>query len=160
MGHEIRLFCLSAGMGGVFLLIYDLLIILRKVFSVKGFTAAAADILYWGGAAVTFFCMAYRNNEGNLRAYLFTGAAMGVFLCYLTVHPFFIRAGTKILEVPVFFVKKIIKRLLFYIKRCRIYLHGRITRGFFRPKTAKKQKKRGRQVERVRRNQKGKQNRF
>ena len=45
MGHEIRLFCLSAGMGGVFLLIYDLLIILRKVFSVKGFTAAAADIV-------------------------------------------------------------------------------------------------------------------
>ena len=147
MGHEIRLFCLSAGLGGVFLLIYDLMIILRKVFSVRGFAAAAADILYWMGAAVTFFCMADRNNEGNLRAYLFNGAAAGVFLCYLTLHPFFIRTGTKIMEVPVFFVKKIIKRLLFYIKRCRIYLHGRVIRGIFCPKTVKKQKKRGRQVE-------------
>lgn len=160
MGHEIRLFCLSVGLGGVFLLIYDLLIIWRKIFSLRGVTDAAADILYWVGAAVTFFCMAYRNNEGNLRAYLFTGAALGVFLCYLTVHPFFIRAGTKILEVPVFFVKKIIKRLLFYIKRCRIYLHDQITRGIFRPKRVKKQKKRGRQVGEIRRNQNGKQNRF
>ncbi len=139
-------------MGGALLLCYDILVVLRKVIPHCKWVVAAEDIFFWIFAGFTLFAGIYRGNEGKLRNFLFLGSALGfclcrvtlspvfvsvfikilefpVFLmkktfclCRVTLSPVFVSVFIKILEFPVFLMKKTVKRLLFPVKRCKIFL--------------------------------------
>lgn len=122
MHREMLLFFQSAGLGAVILLCYDVLRIVRNVIPHHPGAVAVEDFLYWLSVGMVVFVRIYQTNQGILRAFLIWGAVFGALFCHLTVSPYFVSVFTKILAFPIQIIKKVIKRLLFWIRRCRIYL--------------------------------------
>lgn len=122
MNREVLLFFQAACVGGALLLCYDILTVLRKVVPHCKWVAAAEDILFWIFAGFILFAGIYRGNEGKLRNFLFLGSFLGFCFCRATISPAFVSILIKILEFPAFLMKKTVKRLLFPVKRCKIFL--------------------------------------
>lgn len=75
---QVFLHSLLCGFGIWFL--YDLLLMLRKVFRHGAVLIGVEDILFWLIAAVIIFSMLYSYNYGSLRGYVFLGILLGVLL--------------------------------------------------------------------------------
>lgn len=100
MHRELLLFFQSACIGAVLVVCYELLVVLRGIIPHSAFWVAAEDLLFWIFAGFSLFAKIYRENAGILRSFLFLGILTGAF-----------------------FAKKITKRLLFWGKRCRIFVY-------------------------------------
>ena len=145
--REILLFFQFACIGAVLLLCYDLLVIFRKLFSHSVGTSGAEDLLYWIGVGFFLFTRVYGSNEGSWRFFLLLGILTGVLLCRKTVSPIFVKGMEKFLGIPLFFVKKVIKRLLFWVKRCKLFLSQSARVLFLRKKKKVQAGKRAEQIE-------------
>lgn len=121
--YEMLLFLQSVITGAVLLLCYDIFRALRKVIPHSNVMTAAEDLIYWLGCGFVVFAGVYRSNQGILRFFLFLGLGCGVLLCLLTVSPFFVKVCTWILAVPAILLKKMIKWLLFPVRRCKIFVY-------------------------------------
>lgn len=122
MQQEILLFLQSAARGALLLLCYDLLRILRRLFSHSSLAVAVEDVGYWLAAALFLFGRIYQTNRGILRSFLFLGIGLGMYLYHKTIRSIFVEVCCSVLGIPINFVKKIRNLLLFWIKRCRIYV--------------------------------------
>jgi spore cortex biosynthesis protein YabQ len=71
--------CTAAG-GMAIALLYDIFRIFRKTVRTGILAAYIQDLLYWLIVAVIMFMTIYYSNDGELRAYLFLGAFLGVLL--------------------------------------------------------------------------------
>lgn len=124
IGYEIWLFLQVLALGAGLLLGYSLLLVMRRLFGHSPAAAGIFDILYWLLCGILVFVKIYRTNQGILRNFLFLGLLTGAFLTHLTIAPTFELICYKILKIPVGFMKKIskklINRLLFWGKRCKI----------------------------------------
>ncbi len=121
MYREMVLFFLAMAAGALMVLLYGLLIAFRKVIPHVRAAAALEDVLFWLISALVLFVCLYRANQGILRCFLLLGMILGAGLCRCTAAPLFIRCAAVILGIPVFFAKITTNRLLFLVKRCRIY---------------------------------------
>ena len=154
--REILLFFQFACIGAVLLLCSDILVIFRKLFSHSAGTCGVWDLLYWIGVGFFLFARVYGSNEGSWRFFLLLGILAGFLLCRRTVSPIFVMGMEKFLGIPLFFVKKVIKRLLFWGKRCKLFL-SRFARVLFLRKKKKVQAcKRAEQIEKSKKNKKKK----
>lgn len=120
MRYEAVLFLLSVGTGIFLCLCYQLLAALRSIFPHSSYATALEDIVYWTAAGIFVFCMVYRFHQGILRSFLFAGIFLGGWICRYTIGPFFRRFMETVCGIPVNFVKKNTKRLLFLFKSCSI----------------------------------------
>lgn len=68
------------------------------------------DILYWMAAAVTVFRVLYASNNGELRAYVFIGLAIGVIIYYLLF--------SKIIVTTVKWLIRAVRAVLLFLWRC------------------------------------------
>lgn len=127
---EIILFLRMAGMGAMLLFIYRLLGILRWWSSGKK-TLAVIDLLYWILAAGTFFFEIYRYNEGVLRIFLLSAVFLGAF-----------------------FMNSLLKRLIFYVKRGKIFTISYMEKRHFSIKNRFCNLKRGKQIEKLQKKEK------
>ena len=118
--HELFLVIQALGTGAVLLLCYDLLKVFRKYAVRSRKISNAQDILYWIGSALYIFARTCRNNDGNLRFYMILSLAAGAGLCHLTVSPFFVKFCGILFDICIIIGKKIIKWLLFPVKRCKL----------------------------------------
>ncbi len=141
MNREVMLFFQAACVGGVLLLCYDILVVFRKVIPHCKWLVAAEDILFWILAGFVLFAGIYRGNEGKLRNFLFLGSFLGFCLCRAAISPLFVSILVKILEFPVFLMKKTVKRLLFPVKRCKIFLENNTLSKRLRQIEKKQEKK-------------------
>jgi len=66
--------------GAAIALVYDLFRILRKAVRTGSLVTYAEDLLFWLIVSVIMFLTIYYSNDGELRAYLFIGACIGVIL--------------------------------------------------------------------------------
>lgn len=121
--YETLLFFQSVLMGAVLLLCYGLLGAFRKAVVHCPAAIACEDLLYWICTGFGVFAGIYRSNQGILRNFLFLGVILGVWLCHLTVYPLFERVWSYLFRIPVFFVKFSTKRLLFLVRRCKIFVY-------------------------------------
>ena len=119
-----------AGMGAMLLFIYRLLGILRWWSSGKK-TLAVIDLLYWILAAGTFFFEIYRYNEGVLRIFLLSAVFLGAF-----------------------FMNSLLKRLIFYVKRGKIFIISYMEKRHFPIKNRFFNLKRGKQIEKLQKKEK------
>lgn len=122
MRQEIFLLLQSAAGGALILAGCDLLCILRRLFRRSSLAVSAEDLGYWLAAAVFLSGRLYQANRGKLRFFLLLGLALGMYLYHRTIRSYFVEGCAAVLEIPVNFVKKIRNMLLFWIKRCRIYV--------------------------------------
>ncbi|MBS6195426.1 MAG: spore cortex biosynthesis protein YabQ [Clostridiales bacterium] len=125
MGKELVLFMKSLWYGSVLLIAYDCLRILRTVFRHSGRMVAVQDLLFWIGSGLFLFSRFFRENSGILRTYLFVGTAVGMASWYFSLSAFFVGFTSgwmiKIKRKILIWVK----RLKFWITRCRISLDKR-----------------------------------
>lgn len=145
--YETILFFQSLGLGVLLVIAYDLLCAFRKVVNHPIAVSAAEDFLYWIGTGIVIFICVYRENQGIIRSFLLLGILFGAWICHLSVSPLIYRICTKVLEIPVFFVKKTIKRLLFLGGRGKILMYKIVIFAFQAKGGRNIQTKRSKQVE-------------
>lgn len=122
MHFETVLFLQSVCLGALLILGYDLFLALRRVIPHHPAAVAVEDLFFWLAAALAVFAGVYRANQGILRSFLFLGMVLGAILCSKTISPIFVKGSSVILGIPVFFAKFSTNRLLFLVKRGRIYV--------------------------------------
>lgn len=77
---ELQFFMISILWGGLLLVIYDLLRIIRNVINHKQLWIAFEDILYWILCGVLIFQMMYKHNNGIIRVFSILGMLIGMIL--------------------------------------------------------------------------------
>lgn len=102
--------------------VYCVLKAFRNVFSHSSFWIALEDLLFWIAAALFAFAAVYRLNQGSLRWFLLFAMLLGAVLSGLVLAPAFTAILTWILKIPAAAVKKMIKRLIFSGRRCKIWI--------------------------------------
>ncbi len=102
---ELRFFLISILWGGLILVIYDLLRIIRNVIKNNRFWLAVEDILYWILCGILIFQMMYKHNDGIIRAFSILGMFIGM-LVYQSIFSEFIVINMSLL------LKKILALLL------------------------------------------------
>ncbi len=102
--------CTIAG-GMAIALVYDIFRIFRKAIKTGSLATYFQDLLYWIFAALIMFLTVYYSNDGELRAYLFIGAFLGVVLYVLLLSR--IVMGSSIFLISI--ASKIIKAVIFVI---------------------------------------------
>ena len=108
--HELLLMIQAAATGAVLLFCYSILRGLRRIWHHSAFFTGAEDLLYWLASALWVFARVYRNNDGILRLFIVPGMIAGALLCH-------------------FFLEKMIKWLLFPVRRCKLSLYKHIKKG-------------------------------
>ena len=120
--YEAFLFLLAVGTGAFLFLIYEVLRVLRELIPHHPAVTACEDIGYWTAAGIFLFSVIYRCNQGIIRCFFFLGCISGAWRCSITFAPPLKKAMETVLGIPVNFVKFSTKRLLFFIKRCNIFV--------------------------------------
>ena len=120
--YEAFLFLLAVGTGAFLFLIYEFLRVLRELIPHHPAVTACEDICYWIAAGIFLFSVIYQCNKGIIRCFFFLGCIFGAWLCSVTFAPPLKKGMEIILGIPVNFVKFSTKRLLFFIKRCNIFV--------------------------------------
>lgn len=118
--YEIWLFLQALLMGAVLLLCYSTFDILKKLLPSHRLLAGILDLFFWLMAGMVVFVAIYKSNQGSIRIFLFLGLFLGAALARLGPGPFYERVGIRLLGFLVRFIKKWIKRLLFFLRRCKI----------------------------------------
>ncbi|MGE5614074.1 MAG: spore cortex biosynthesis protein YabQ [Bacillota bacterium] len=80
VNYQVYAFLCSVAGGMAIALLYDIFRIFRKTVKTGVLAAYIQDLLYWLIVAVIMFMTIYYSNDGELRAYLFLGAFLGVLL--------------------------------------------------------------------------------
>lgn len=155
---ELMLFLRAAFLGALLLSGYDVLRILRQVFPHPRWMVAFEDFIYWVSLGFFVFAKIYHLNQGSIRSFFILGLLLGAWMCHRMVSSFFVKTGTRILMLPGFFLKKMIKRLLFPVRRGKIFLYR------IRNKTGSGRKKKisqiqkGKHIEKIKKSSKQKEN--
>ncbi len=95
---ELQFFLISVLWGGILLLIYDILRILRRLVKHGTFLVAVQDLIFWVGASIFIFSMIYRENNGIIRGYSILGMMLGSILYHFAVSDFVVELITKLLK--------------------------------------------------------------
>ncbi len=105
-------------------LAYDIFRIFRKAVKTSSAVTYVQDLLYWLIAAAIMFLTVYYSNDGQLRAYLFAGAIIGVILYALLLSNiimrsslFIIKIAAKVFKAVVFIVSYPLKMIAYFRKR-------------------------------------------
>ncbi len=84
-------FIRSVALGAVFCLLYDVLRSYRKKFKCTDIAVFWQDIIYLILCAPITFCFLLAITNGELRAYVFLGIALGFFGCRFSISFIFIK---------------------------------------------------------------------
>lgn len=85
ISKELQFFGLAVLRGGLILILYDLIRIIRRIVPHGVLAIAVEDVLYWAGTALLIFQLLYRENDGAVRGYALFAIAAGMFLYHQTV---------------------------------------------------------------------------
>lgn len=125
MGKELILFMKSLWYGFLLFFTYDCLRILRRVFRHSVGMVAFEDLLFWSGSSLFLFSRFFRENSGVLRSYMFAGVAAGILAWYFSLSPFFVAFTSGWMRKFKEKILILVKRLKFWMVRCRISLDMR-----------------------------------
>jgi len=89
-------------------LVYDVFRIFRKTVKTGRLITYVQDLLYWLIVAVIMFLTLYYSNDGEVRAYLFIGAFLGVILYALLFSRIVMESSLFLVKVITYLIKGII----------------------------------------------------
>jgi spore cortex biosynthesis protein YabQ len=97
--------------GAAVALVYDLFRILRKAVRTGSLMTYVQDLLFWLIVSVIMFLTIFYSNDGELRAYLFIGACIGVILYALLLSRIVIASSLFIIRIVSWPFRYIISKL-------------------------------------------------
>ena len=123
VSNQAYVFLCSIVGGMAIALVYDIFRIFRKAVKTGRLITYAQDLLYWFIVAIIMFMTIYYSNDGEIRVYLFIGAALGVTLYTLLFSRmimssslFIIRMTAKIIKTMVFILTYPVRLILRVLK--------------------------------------------
>ena len=93
-----RRFFYAVFLGGILLLAYDCMRLLRIFVRHRQWAMAAEEIVFWIAAAAAIYSMIYHCNSGAVRNYIVCGMGLGMLLYRSFLSSFFIRGMSGILR--------------------------------------------------------------
>ena len=104
--------CICTVAGGMAIaFLFDIFRIFRKAVKTGRFVTYIQDLLYWIIVALIMFLTAYYSNDGELRAFLFLGAFIGVVLYVLLFSRIIMSSSLFIIKI----IAKVLKTTIFII---------------------------------------------
>ncbi|MHB8131733.1 MAG: spore cortex biosynthesis protein YabQ [Mobilitalea sp.] len=95
---ELQFFLISILWGGILLLVYDGLRIVRRLIKHDSFFLAVEDLIFWVLASVFIFAMMYRENNGIIRGFSVMGMAIGMVLYHYIFSEILVNIITKFIR--------------------------------------------------------------
>ena len=131
--------------------IYDILRAARRITAQNTFSVSVQDIIFWLFLGVSTFLLIFRLNYGEIRLFMFLGMVIGMAVYFTVISPVFLKITAYIVkgvgyviriviypfsvtadvlktifEYFVNFIKKDLKKSLFYGKILKEYLYKNI----------------------------------
>lgn len=117
---ELQFFAICILWGGLILLAYDFLRVIRRLIKHGTVLLAAEDLIFWVISAVLIFAMIYRQNNGVIRAFSIMGMTAGMLLYNMTVKDHLVNIivkGIRILIKPFVLLIKLVKKRIVVINK-------------------------------------------
>ena len=117
---ELQFFAICILWGGLILLAYDFLRVIRRLIKHGTVLLAAEDLIFWTISAVLIFAMIYRQNNGIIRAFSIMGMTAGMLLYNMTVKDHLVNIivkGIRILIKPFVLLIKLLKKRIVIINK-------------------------------------------
>lgn len=111
INNQAQLFLVFIINGIIIGILFDFFRILRKSFKTSDFTTYIEDILFWILTGFSILFTLFKFNNGEIRLYMFFAIAIGILFYILIFSSYIIKLNVSI----IFFLKKTIKKILFYI---------------------------------------------
>lgn len=111
INNQAKLFLVFIINGIIIGILFDFFRILRKSFKTNDITTYIEDFLFWILTGFSILFTLFKFNNGEIRLYMFFAIAIGILLYMLIFSSYIIRINVSI----IIFLKKILKKLLFYI---------------------------------------------
>jgi spore cortex biosynthesis protein YabQ len=112
---ELHFFAFCILWGGLVLLAYDSLRIIRRLIKHGTFFLAVEDLIFWIITGIFIFTMIYRQNNGIIRGFAIMGMSLGMLLYHLLFNDHLVNIvvkGIRILLKPFAAVLKVIKKAI------------------------------------------------
>lgn len=119
---EIYIFCRAFLLGILFVAVYDVLRIFRRVIKHGTLLIALEDILIMSGYALITFVMIYQNNAGNVRGYILVAMGLGALLYLVSLSAPFVNFTSKILLIV---LQKVVKAYKMITRKIKIEVRPR-----------------------------------
>lgn len=111
INNQAQLFLVFIINGIIIGIFFDFFRILRKSFKTSDFTTYIEDFLFWILTGFSILFTLFKFNNGEIRLYMFFAIAIGILFYILIFSSYIIKLNVSI----IFFLKKTIKKILFYI---------------------------------------------
>lgn len=111
INNQAQLFLVFIINGIIIGILFDFFRILRKSFKTIDLGTYIEDFLFWILTGFSILFTLFKFNNGEIRLYMFFAIAIGILLYMLIFSSHIIRINVSI----IIFLKKIFKKLLFYI---------------------------------------------
>ena len=122
---EVLLLVHSCLPGVVLTIIYDGIIILRKLVRHSDIFISLEDLLFWIACAISVFYMLYEENNGILRWFAVAGAGVGMLLYKITLSTFVVSVSTKVLG----FILHVISKILGIVIKPVVLIGKKLNKG-------------------------------
>ena len=111
INNQAQLFLVFIINGIIIGILFDFFRILRKSFKTNDLSTYIEDFLFWILTGFSILFTLFKFNNGEIRLYMFFAIAIGILLYMLIFSSHIIKINVSIIT----FLKKIFKKLLFYI---------------------------------------------
>lgn len=161
ISSELSFFLVSVLCGGILLLAYDVLRIIRRLVKHGTWILALEDLIFWIVAGVFIYSVIYRQNNGIIRGFSVAGMVIGMVLYHYLFDDYLVNIivkGIRILLCPLKLAIKAVKRgiriIMGKVKKTVKLLFGQLKKYIKSVKIAVNQKSRAiaekRRIRRVR----------
>lgn len=128
--------------GGIWMAVYDILRVFRKLVRHSYTAVGAEDFVYWICTGIGIFRFLYRENDGTIRGFVLVGIGLGMLLFSKGISRFSVPAVSwvlyRIVVVPLKCIKRFLKNLLQpFARMCKTF--GRAVRKRARKRLKKEE---------------------
>ena len=117
---ELYFFLTSILWGGIVLLAYDVLRILRRLIKHDTFFIAIEDLIFWVIASLFIFAMIYHRNNGIIRGFSVMGMLLGGILYHFSVSELLVNLIAKLIRVLLSPIMMALKKIKYFLRFIRL----------------------------------------
>ena len=129
INNQAQLFLVFIINGIIIGILFDFFRILRKSFKTNDITTYIEDFLFWILTGFSILFTLFKFNNGEIRLYMFFAIAIGILLYMLIFSSYIIKINVSIIII----LKKIVKKILYYVFMPILFLLKVLKKIVFKP---------------------------
>ena len=109
---ETRFFLISILWGIILVLVYDMILVLRRIVPHNKIVKFFEDVVFWIVSGFLIFKMMYQVNEGKVRSFAILGVCLGMFIVQYSISDYIVIYLSRGIKTVFRLVKKLIQFVL------------------------------------------------